>query len=85
MPLPKIEIKKTTDWILATSIIMFFLGVTGGAYGLEVAQGQEDAPYVIGALLLIIWIGLRFYPPKPIERRNQSEITDTKERRRADD
>lgn len=58
------EIKKPVDWILAASIAMFFLGVTGGFWELTVSPSQEDDPYVVGGLLMFIWVGLRFFPPK---------------------
>ena len=50
--------------LLWSSLIMFFLEVTGGAWGVTVAEGQDDHPVVIGAVLLMVWVGLRFHPPQ---------------------
>lgn len=63
---PKIEVKNLADLILVASIVMFFLGVTGGIdiLDMKVAAGQEDSPFIIGGLLLMTWVGLRFFPPK---------------------
>lgn len=85
MQLKDVAAIRPVDWILIASIAMFFLGVTGGFWELQVAADRQDDPYILGGLLFFAWIGLRFYPPKPIERRNQTEVADTKERRRAND
>ena len=66
------EVKNAVDWILAASIAMFFLGVTRGFWELSIEPEQQDDAYIIGGLLMIVWCGLRFFPPPP---RNGSERT----------
>ena len=51
--------------ILISSLFFFFLEVTGGLLGIDVAEGQDDHPILIGALLLMVWVGMRLHnPPK---------------------
>jgi len=80
---------KPADWILITSICMFFLEVTGGAWGMTVAAGQDDHPLVIGGLLLLVWVGLRFHPttttPLPPSHVQLGFIAQIKERISFDD
>ena len=61
------EIKKSIDWILAASIAMFFLGVTGGFWELEIHQDQRDDTYAIAGVLFLAWVAIKYFPPSKKE------------------
>ena len=69
MPLADLlEKKKSADLILISAIIFFVLGTTGGIWELKATVGREVEAEIIGGLLLLTWLLIRFKPP--MERRS---------------
>jgi len=73
--LPDLKNVKPADWTLLVSAALVLLSVTDGIAGFSIAKGQEETSLIMAVVFLLVWVGMRFFPPKPIDRRKETHFS----------